>query len=51
MEVNIIDCISDDKPHCGNCNYWHDNGELFAQCEKKNTECPSFAVCDSWCHK
>ena len=51
MEVNLIDCIADDKPHCGNCDHWHDNGELFAQCEKKNEECPSFAVCDSWCVK
>jgi len=51
MKVNLIDCIADDKPHCGNCDHWHDNGELFAQCEKKNEECPSFAVCDSWCIK
>ena len=47
----MIDCIPDDKPHCGNCYHWKDCDELFAHCEKKNKDYPSFAVCDSWCHK
>lgn len=51
MHVNIIDCIPDDKPHCGNCIHWKDSGDLFAYCEEKKEDCPSFAVCDSWCIK
>ena len=48
MDVKIIDCVPDNKPHCGNCYHLEDCGELFAHCDEKNEDCPSFTVCDSW---
>ena len=48
MDVNIIDEIPEDKPHCMNCSHWGNRGELFALCDVTNENCPSFAVCDQW---
>ena len=45
MDINIIDMIPEDKPHCANCRYWENNGELFGKCKKKDESCPSFAIC------
>jgi len=28
MEINFVDEISDDKPHCGNCDYWNRVNDL-----------------------
>lgn len=45
--VNIIDDIPDNDPHCSNCEYWADEGELFGKCEVTKEMCPSFAICDA----
>jgi len=50
VNINIVDAIPDDKPHCGNCKYFHDEDleSLLKFCEKKQKNTPSFGVCDAW---
>ena len=48
MYITIKDCIPTNQPHCGNCTYWFDTGELFGLCDKTKEYCPSFGVCDYW---
>ena len=49
MDINIIDAIPKNKPHCLTCINWNDCGkpdELFAYCKIKKEKTPSFAMCE-----
>lgn len=46
MEINFVDEIPDDKPHCGNCDYWNRVNDLIGYCDKENEDTPFFGVCE-----
>lgn len=50
MNVNILDVIPDEKPHCGNCLWLShpEEDELFHFCDREEKEVPTFGLCDKW---
>lgn len=50
MEINFIDAIPEDKPHCGNCFFFdeEDHEKLFQLCAEKEENVPSFGLCPKW---
>lgn len=50
FDVNIINAIQEDMPHCGNC-FWFDgddDDELFQFCDEKEIDVPNFGTCQKW---
>ena len=47
MNINIVDCIPDDKPHCGNCTHFklRKNDDLVGGCALEKKKRFSFEVC------
>ena len=45
-KINFVDEIPDDKPHCGNCDYWNRVNNLIGYCDKKNEDTPFFSACE-----
>lgn len=48
MSINFIDAIPDEKPHCGNCYWFHEKDDnIFQYCNNLKESVPSFGICDA----